>query len=126
MLDNLDELRTFHRILALGSLSAAARELGVALAVVSKRLATLERRAGVRLISRTTRKLSPTEEGRSLLLHVERMLDALNDAEAQIFSAVQKNRTAYCVSARQSLSRVYILSASPRSSSRVTRSSTSS
>ena len=66
MLDDLGELRTFQRILARGSLSAAARDLGVGLAVVSKRLASLERRAGARLINRTTRSLSPTEAGAAL------------------------------------------------------------
>lgn len=84
MLDDLAELRTFQLILARGSLSAAARELGVGLAVVSKRLASLERRAGQRLINRTTRKLSPTDEGLALLPHVERILEALEAAEARL------------------------------------------
>ncbi|MCC6921304.1 MAG: LysR family transcriptional regulator [Alphaproteobacteria bacterium] len=81
MLDDLDELRTFARILARGSLSAAARDLNVGLAVVSKRLASLERRAGHRLIQRTTRRLSPTDEGIALLAHVERLLEELAGAE---------------------------------------------
>ena len=51
MLDDITELRTFVRIVAAGSLSAASREMGLALSVVSKRLATLERRAEVRLIA---------------------------------------------------------------------------
>jgi LysR family transcriptional activator of dmlA len=84
MLDDLNELRTFQRILARGSLSAAARDLGVGLAVVSKRLASLERRAGQRLVNRTTRKLSPTDEGLALLPHVERMLEELAAAEARL------------------------------------------
>jgi DNA-binding transcriptional LysR family regulator len=63
MLDDLNELKTFRAILAEGSPSAAARRLGVTLAVVSKRLASLEARVGVRLIQRNTRSLSPTEEG---------------------------------------------------------------
>jgi DNA-binding transcriptional LysR family regulator len=67
MLDDLNELKTFRAILAEGSLSAAARRLGVTLAMVSKRLSTLEGRAGVRLIHRSTRALSPTEEGVRLL-----------------------------------------------------------
>jgi DNA-binding transcriptional LysR family regulator len=46
MLNDLNELKTFRAILAEGSLSAAARRLGVTLAVVSKRLSTLEGRAG--------------------------------------------------------------------------------
>src|SRR5260370_28439601 len=86
MLDDLNELRTFQRILATGSLSAAARDLGVGLAVVSKRLASLERRAGQRLINRTTRKLSPTNDGLALVLHVDRMLEELAAAEARLAS----------------------------------------
>ena len=44
MLDDITELRTFVRIVGAGSLSAAGREMGLALSVVSKRLAMLERR----------------------------------------------------------------------------------
>ena len=62
MLDHITELRTFVRIVAAGSLSAAGRDMGLALSVVSKRLATLERRE-VRLI---TRSLAVTEEGQHL------------------------------------------------------------
>src|SRR6202008_1853582 len=82
MLDDLNELKTFHAILAEGSLSAAARRLGVTLAVVSKRLSTLEDRAGVRLIHRSTRSLSPTEEGARMLPDVVRALDAIETAES--------------------------------------------
>lgn len=84
MLDDLDELRTFQRILAQGSLSSAGRELGVSLAVVSKRLASLERRAGHRLIHRTTRRLTPTEEGAALIPYLDRALEALQSAEERL------------------------------------------
>lgn len=86
VLDDLNELKTFRAILAEGSLSAAARRLGVTLAVVSKRLATLEDRAGVRLIHRTTRALSPTEEGARLLIDVERALEAIEAGEELLAS----------------------------------------
>ncbi len=81
MLDDLNELKTFQKVLGTGSLSGAARALGVSLAVVSKRLLTLEARIGARLVNRTTRSLSPTEEGARLLIDVERALDALRQAE---------------------------------------------
>lgn len=86
MLDDLNELRTFREILNRGSLSAAARELGVGLTVVSKRLASLEQRTGTRLIQRTTRALSATEEGQRLLVDVERALDALATGEERLAS----------------------------------------
>lgn len=84
MLDDLNELRTFQRILVCGSLSAAARDLGVGLAVVSKRLMALERRAGQRLINRTTRTLSATNEGLALIAHVDWILEELEAAESRM------------------------------------------
>ena len=84
MLDDLNELRTLRTIVAAGSLSAAGRMLGVSLAVVSKRLSTLEGRVGLRLVNRTTRTLSPTEEGLALLAHLDRALEALDEAEEQL------------------------------------------
>lgn len=84
MLDDLNELKTFRAILTAGSLSGAARDLGISLQVASKRLAMLEQRAGVRLINRTTRTLSPTEEGASLLIDVERALDAITSSEDRL------------------------------------------
>ncbi|SEN47441.1 DNA-binding transcriptional regulator, LysR family [Sphingomonas gellani] len=81
MLDDLNELRTFQQVLAHGSLTGAARAMGVSLAVVSKRLATLEKRTGVRLVNRTTRNLSPTEEGEQLLVEVDRALEAIAQGE---------------------------------------------
>jgi DNA-binding transcriptional LysR family regulator len=84
MLDDLNELKTFRAILAEGSLSAAARRMGVTLAVVSKRLTTLEKRAGVQLVHRTTRSLNPTEEGRRLLTDIEHALDATQAGEERL------------------------------------------
>lgn len=81
MLDDLNELRTLQQILARGSLTGAAQALGVSLAVVSKRLATLERRTGVRLVNRTTRNLSATEEGERLLVEIDRALEAIRQGE---------------------------------------------
>ena len=79
MLDDIAELRTFVRIVAAGSLSAASREMGLALSVVSKRLATLERRAEVRLIARSTRSLAVTEEGQQLFERAQRILGEIDE-----------------------------------------------
>ncbi|MFB8830214.1 LysR family transcriptional regulator [Azotobacter sp. CWF10] len=82
MLSDLSDLRLFERILATGSLSAAAREAGLSLAVVSKRLARLEERTGVCLLQRTTRRLAPTDEGRRFHEHCRRILAEIDEAEA--------------------------------------------
>jgi len=66
IVDRLDDLTLFLRVLDLGSISAAARSLDLSVAVASQRLKRLERGLGVRLLQRTTRRLHPTPEGRLL------------------------------------------------------------
>ena len=58
-----DELAFFTALASAGSLSAAARELNVSTAAVSKRLSAMEKRLGVGLVRRTTRRMSLTPEG---------------------------------------------------------------
>ena len=84
MLDDLPALATFDRIVSAGSLSAAARELDLSLAVVSKRLAQLESGLGVRLLQRTTRRQALTEEGTLFHAQVVRILAEVQQAEALI------------------------------------------
>lgn len=109
MLDDLTELRTFQKILAAGSLSAAARELNVGLGVVSKRLQALERRAGCRLIQRTTRRLAATDEGLALLGHVDRMLEELTAAEARLADGRAEPRGVLRVTAPVSFGRIHLV-----------------
>ncbi|NKJ02058.1 DNA-binding transcriptional LysR family regulator [Novosphingobium sp. SG707] len=108
MLDDLNELKTFRAILSEGSLSAAARRMGLTLAVVSKRLATLESRAGVRLIHRSTRSLSATEEGARLLIDVERALDAIEAGEERLAGGRDEPVGTLRVSAPISFGRRYV------------------
>jgi DNA-binding transcriptional LysR family regulator len=84
MIDSLPNLAAFARIVSAGSLSAAARELDISLAVVSKRLAQLEKSLGVRLIQRTTRRQTLTEEGALFYARVVRILAEVEEAEALI------------------------------------------
>ena len=58
-----EEMRTFVRVVEAGSISKAADQIGLAKSGVSRRLADLEERLGVRLINRTTRRSSLTEAG---------------------------------------------------------------
>jgi len=84
MIDDVLDLRVFVRVVATGSLSAAARDLGLSLAVVSKRLAALEHRLGLVLLRRTTRSQSLTVEGRAFHERCVRILAEVQDAEAYI------------------------------------------
>mgnify|MGYP003116289111 FL=1 len=71
----------FAAVIDEGSFSGAADRLGVTKSAVSKRITTLEARLGVKLLSRTTRKLSLTEAGERYLIHVREALRAIEDAE---------------------------------------------
>ncbi|WP_260928403.1 LysR family transcriptional regulator [Novosphingobium sp. 9] len=82
MLDDMAELRTFVRIATEGSLSAAARRMGVSLSLVSKRLAALEARTRTLLVARSTRRLALTDEGARLFERVQRILAEVDEAEA--------------------------------------------
>lgn len=80
-IDDLLALRVFERITRLGSLTEAARDLGLSLAVVSKRLAKLEQQVGCQLIHRNTRKLTISDEGRLLEVYARRIIVELEQAE---------------------------------------------
>jgi len=79
-----EELTIFVAVVAWSSLSRAATELRVPRATVSRKLAALEERLGVRLLHRTTRSMKLTEQGRLLHRHAELVLDAARLAEASV------------------------------------------
>ena len=80
----------FVRTVAAGSFAGAAKELGVSPVAVSKNVQRLERRLGVRLLQRSTRKLSLTEEGR--LFH-ERCIGPLRELESAQSAVKDKGRS---------------------------------
>lgn len=83
-MDLLAAFRSFIRITELGSLSAVARETGATQPAISRQLAALEGHLGVRLIQRSTRSLTMTEDGRDLLNHARLVVEAVEEAEAVI------------------------------------------
>lgn len=82
MLDRLTGMQVFARVAALGSLSGAARALGMSQTMATKHVAALETRLGIKLLHRTTRRLTLTEAGRSYLAAVERILADVEEADA--------------------------------------------
>src|SRR5476651_2628064 len=84
MLDRLTGLEVFAKVAAAGSLSAAGRALGMSQTMVTKHIAALEARLGVKLFHRSTRRLSITEAGRQYLEASERILTDMDAAEAAI------------------------------------------
>lgn len=83
-MDGLTDLSFFSLVVKRGSLAAAAQELGVTPPAVSKRLAAIEARLHVRLLNRTTRRMSLTPEGETYLAEGERLVAELEALERKI------------------------------------------
>lgn len=79
-----EELRIFVKVVALSSISRAAVELKVPRATVSRKLAQLEERLGVRLLRRTTRSMQLTDAGRAFQHNAQAALDAVLFAETSV------------------------------------------
>ncbi|WP_373785968.1 LysR family transcriptional regulator [Delftia acidovorans] len=83
-MDGFSDLRFFSLLIREGSLAAAAQQRGVTPPAVSRRLSLLERRLGVRLLQRTTRRIHLTPEGEAYLLDGARILADLEALERSI------------------------------------------
>lgn len=81
-MDTLQTLQSFARVVELGSFTAAAREAGVSQPSMSKAVATLERKLGVRLLERTTTSLTLTEEGRRFYARSKGVIEEFEEAMA--------------------------------------------
>lgn len=85
--DIVSELSFFVLLAKLGSLAATARELGLTPPAVTKRLMLMEQRLGVRLLNRTTRRVSLTSEGETYLAQATRILADIRDMEESVSSS---------------------------------------
>ncbi|MFC0284333.1 LysR family transcriptional regulator [Camelimonas abortus] len=92
MTHEISDLRLFVRIVAAGSLSEAARRNNGSLAAISRRLAALEERLGVRLIERGSRRFTLTEEGSTFLERAEAILRDIDAAEAEVMARSRRPR----------------------------------
>ncbi|NIF54688.1 MULTISPECIES: LysR family transcriptional regulator [Burkholderiaceae] len=86
-MDSISDLAFFVQLVKHGNLSALARELGVTPPAVTARLARMEARLGVRLLNRTTRRISVTQEGELYLSHGARLLVELEELDRMVSSA---------------------------------------
>ena len=86
-MDSISDLSFFVQLVQQGSLTALARELGVTPPAVTIRLARMEARLGVRLLNRTTRRLSVTQEGELYLSDGSRLLAELEELDRMVSSS---------------------------------------
>src|SRR3984957_7391454 len=97
-MERTDGRALFVKATDLGSLSGAARSLGLSLPSVSRHMTALEERLGTRLLIRTTRKLALTEAGRMFYARAKRILADLDEVEASLLAdaAVPTGKMSVC------------------------------
>lgn len=113
-MDRLTALTVFRHIVDTGSLAAAGRRLRLSPAAVSKNLAELEARLQVRLLNRTTRRLSLTEAGSLYYRNVARILDDLDAADRALGPLQQAPAGTLRVAAPMTVTLVCLSAAIPR------------
>ena len=82
-MDRLASMAVFKRTVELGSFAAAARHFGISSEMSGNHVRALERRLGVRLLNRSTRRLHMTEAGQGYLARCTQILTDVEEAEAQ-------------------------------------------
>lgn len=109
MMDRFQAMTTFIRVVDTGSFSAAARQTNVGQPAVSKLIAQLEERLGVRLITRTTRGLSTTEAGQRFYERAMRALEEADEAELAARGAGRGLTGRLRISAATTFARLHIM-----------------
>jgi DNA-binding transcriptional LysR family regulator len=108
MSDRILAMQAFVRAVDAGSLSAAARQLGRSLAAVSRSVSQLERRVGVRLLHRSTRRLTPTEAGLAFYESTRRILAEIDEAELALGGGTAVPRGTLCLTAPLLFGRLHV------------------
>ncbi|MFT2110808.1 LysR family transcriptional regulator [Marinomonas sp. 2405UD68-3] len=111
---NNEHLKLFVRVAATHNISLAGSELGLSPPVASMHINKLEESLGVKLIHRTTRRVSLTEEGHEFLPHAEEVLNAVNSAKAAIGVGSFTPQGTIRVTAPSSFGRMHIVPALKR------------
>ena len=109
----LDNVAVFVRVVELGNLSSAGRDMRISPAVASNRIKELEKHLGVRLFNRTTRQLMPTEHGRVFYEGAKRIMESVSEAEAAVTALSGQPRGTLRVTAPLGLGRRMIASGIP-------------
>lgn len=108
-MDHISKVGIFLEVVQRGSFAAAARSLGMSGPAVSKQVQSLERKLGVKLLHRTTRKVSLTEEGSIYSVRARKALEDLNEAEQQILEMKASPTGRLKINAPMSFGRQYLV-----------------
>jgi DNA-binding transcriptional LysR family regulator len=113
-MDLLAGFRCFVRVAETGSFSAVAREVGSTQPAVSRQIAALEQHFEVRLIQRTTRSLTFTQDGLDLLAHARRVLDTVDETEEILGKRRASPSGTVRIASSTSMARLQIIPRIPR------------
>lgn len=108
---NIKHLKLFVRLAATNNISLAGKELGLSPAVASAHINKLEEGLGVRLVHRTTRKVSLTEEGIAFLPHAEEVLSSVETARSSVGAGDTLPKGTLRVTAPSSFGRMHLVPA---------------
>ncbi|WOT03588.1 LysR family transcriptional regulator [Shewanella youngdeokensis] len=108
---NIEHLRLFVRIAFTHNISQAGKELGLSAPVASMHINKLEENMGARLIHRTTRKVSLTQEGEAFLPYAEEILSSIDAAQATIGSGKACPKGTLRITASASFGRMHLMPA---------------
>jgi DNA-binding transcriptional LysR family regulator len=113
-MDLLAAFRCFVRVAETGSFSAVAREVGSTQPAISRQIAALEAHFDVRLIQRTTRSLTFTQDGQDLLAHARRVLDTVDETEEILGKRRASPSGTVRIASSTSMARLHIIPRLPR------------
>ena len=105
---NFEHLKLFVRVAATQNISLAGKEFGLSPAASGAQLNKLEQHLGVRLVNRTTRKVSLTEDGELFLPHAEELLSNVEIAKASVGNSSVKPKGTLRVTAPASFARLHL------------------
>lgn len=105
----LEHIRTFARAVETGSFTAVAAEQGATQPTISRQISALEEYLGVRLLQRTTRALTLTEEGRTYYAHAQTLLDAAEQAAVAVRPGASEVTGTLRVAAPLAFARLHIM-----------------
>ena len=109
-----EDMKAFARINDVGSFAKAAEDLRVTPSALSKTVSRMEDRLGVRLLTRTTRRLALTPEGAIYLERAREVLDLIDRTEADVSASRGKPRGLLRINASTGFARQTLLHAVPR------------
>lgn len=113
-MDRLEALKVFCRVVEFGGFSRAADKLGLSTSSVTNHIAALEKHFNIKLLNRTTRSMSLTEEGRQCYEQALQLLSDMDDLESGLLQSNRDPRGSLRVDMPSIISRLYVAPALPR------------